>query len=67
MAERDLAWCMKLGGGTGASGVNGGNNGDTFSSNENVDIWGLLVVLEVPEAGLSGFRFVRPPQLSLML
>jgi hypothetical protein len=68
-AERDLECCEKFGCEAGAPGLigAGGNNGDTLSSNENEDMYGLAVVLEVPEAGLSGFLLVRPPQLSLML
>jgi len=68
-AERDLECFKKFVCEAGISGLvgAGGNNGDTLSSNENEDMYGLAVVLEVPEAGLSGFLFVRPPQLSLML
>lgn len=66
-AERDLACCMKSDRGAGTTGVAGGHNGDISSSNEKEDMYGLAVVLEVPEEGLSGFLFVRPPQLSLML
>jgi hypothetical protein len=68
-AERDLECWKKPGREAGASGVAGvgGSNGDALSSKENEDMYGLAVELEVPEAGLSGFLFTRPPQLSLML
>lgn len=53
----------------GTSGIAGveGNDGDTLSSKENEDMYRLADVLDVPEAGLSGALFVRPPQFSLML
>lgn len=67
MADRDLAWWIRFGGGSGASGVTGGNNGERVSSNEKVDWWGLPFMLEVAELGLLGSRFALPPQFSRML
>lgn len=67
--ECELECCERFGCEAGASRVDGagGNSGDTLSSKEKEDMYGLAVLLEGPEEGLSGFLLVRPPQLSLML
>jgi hypothetical protein len=63
VAERAGGWLTKLSDSAGVLGVTAENGVIGVSWNEKMDMWGLLVALEVSDAAVSNGRLVRPPQL----